>query len=166
MKRVVRFAIGGGFVTALLVGVVVLVTLWSPTDAPSQNSLDYLKIVRSLSGIERRVETHMAEMAIGKSANIRTVGDLSEGEQRQAQQDSGGLVRQVRLRSDGAIIVRATMAPKRPSSTSEVVEVNFLFVSEKKRDGQVEWRCFGSPVSTLPQFCRDLEEESKGSGAK
>ena len=157
MKRGVRFAIAGGLVTTLLVGVVVLLTLWSPTDAPSQNSLDYLKIIRSLSGVERRVEAHMAETSIEKGAKIRTMGDLSGDEERQIKQNSGGLIRQVRLRDDGAIIVRATMAPKRSSNALEVVEVNFIFVPEKMHNRQTEWRCFGSPISTLPQSCSDLE---------
>lgn len=147
MSRNLKLLVGAVVLLGVLLGVVLLVTLSSPTQTPSQKSLDYLKVFRSLSAIQSRVEVQKSN-----AANTTPLPDLNEAERLQIVQQSDGLIRQVELRPDGAIDVQAVIASNRQGDSAQSVSVHILLVLEKVGE-KYDWHCFGEPVSALPKFC-------------
>lgn len=143
--RVFAFVIALALVS---IAAVVFLTLSSPTPVTSAKSLDYLKIVGSLSAIQGRVEAE-------KAAKNDPLRSLSEGEIQQVKEGSDGLVRQVNLRADGAIGIAAVVSSNGVDSDSLKVSIRLLLVPEKSGE-KYDWQCYGSPVSALPSFCREL----------
>lgn len=138
-------------VLAVVLAGVVLAILFSPTPAPPQKSINFLKVVRALTDLQGRVETKKS----GADGAI-PFPSLDESEVQKIVQQSEGLIRQVKLRSDGAIAVQANIASSQRNVEGKSSEVNVLLVPEKAEKGYY-WRCFGEPISYLPTFCEKLK---------
>lgn len=151
ISRNLKLLAGTVVLLVILLAVVLLGTLSSPTPAPSKKSLDYLKVVRALSDTQSRVE---AKKSNAVSATT-PFPDLSEAERQQIVQQADGLIRQVNLRPEGAIAVQAVIASNRQNDSTQSASISLLLVPERVGE-KYEWRCFGEPVSALPTFCGNL----------
>jgi hypothetical protein len=151
MSRNLNLLGGAIALLAILLAAVFFVTLSSPTPAPLQESLDYLKVVRALSGVQSRVEAQKSS-----SDSPTLLPDISEAERRQILQQAGGLIRQVNLRPDGAIAVQAVNASVQQNDSTPSASVRLLLVPERVGE-KYDWHCFGEPVSALPTFCGNLQ---------
>ena len=130
--------------------------VFSPTPPPRQYAIDYLTVAGSLGDAKDFVARQLnARRTSGKS--FSELDQLSPKQVAEAIEKSRNLVQQVAIRQDGAIEIRANMAPKEIVSLSNggasCTNVYFVFVPSLGSSGTIEWHCFGRPVEALPSTC-------------
>lgn len=135
-KRVVI----GATATVVVLVLLALVVLNSPTSLPKQYQIDFLAV----AGAAR------------EAAESAGTGKLTPGAVEKARTVSGGLIRDLHLVRAGEVEVEANLAPREGNRRNMRVPVTIRFVRSPDSKADGEWKCLGQPVSALPHFCSAL----------